>query len=117
MATSIKFNDYVASIEYDADIEMFFGRVMNLSSPVTFYGASVEELRREFANSIQAYLEVCRERGIEPEKPYSGRINIRTTPEQHRRFARQAAMAGKSLNNWALETMNQAQTGESRRSL
>ena len=108
MATSIKFNDYVASIEYDADIEMFFGKIVNLSSPVTFYGASVEELQREFENSIQAYLEVCRERGIEPERPYSGRINIRMTPEQHRRFAQQAAMKGKSLNAWALETMAQA---------
>ncbi len=108
MATSIKFNDYVASIEYDADIKMFFGKIVNLSSPVTFYGASVEELQRELENSIQAYLEVCRERGIEPEKPYSGRINIRMTPEQHRRFAQQAAMKGTSLNAWALETMTQA---------
>jgi len=108
MATSIKFNDYVASIEYDADIEMFFGKVVNLSSPVTFYGASVEELQRELENSIQTYLEVCQERGIEPEKPYSGRINIRMTPEQHRRFAQQAAMKDKSLNTWALETMTRA---------
>ncbi len=68
---------YVAVIEYDPDLDTFAGRVVNLSSPVTFYGRTPEELRKEFMASVRTYLDICRERGIEPEKPYSGRFNVR----------------------------------------
>ena len=78
---------------------------MNLSDPITFYGRSIEELKNEFKKSIQVYLDVCKERGIKPEKPYSGRFNIRMTPQQHRRLAQIASSEGKSLNAWALEAL------------
>ncbi len=100
--------EYIATIEYDPDIDLFFGSVINLSSPVTFYGKSTEELKREFKNSIQVYLDVCRDRNLEPERPFSGRFNIRMTPEQHRRYANRAAAEGKSLNSWVIEAMDQA---------
>ena len=104
MAT-MKYDDYIATIEFDPEIDMFIGCVINLSGPVTFYGKSTTELKREFKKSIQVYLDVCKERGIQPEKPYSGRFNIRMTPQQHRYFAQLAAAKGKSLNTWALETL------------
>jgi predicted HicB family RNase H-like nuclease len=107
MAT-IKYGDYIATIEFDPDIDMFFGNVVNLSGPVTFYGKSTDELKGEFEKSIQVYLDVCREQGIEPEKPYSGRFNIRMTPQQHRRFSQIAAVERKSLNAWVLEVLEQA---------
>ncbi|NOX60516.1 MAG: type II toxin-antitoxin system HicB family antitoxin [Chloroflexi bacterium] len=66
----MKFGNYIASVEYDAEIDMFFGRVVNLSSPITFYGRSVDELKTAFEQSLATYLEVCRERGLEPEKPH-----------------------------------------------
>ncbi|MBU0566874.1 type II toxin-antitoxin system HicB family antitoxin [bacterium] len=87
MAT-MKYGDYVAAIEFDPDIDMFFGNVVNLSNPVTFYGKSTDELKREFEKSIQVYLDVCKERGIQVEKPYSGYFNIQMTPQQHRHFAK-----------------------------
>lgn len=108
MATTMKFEDYVATIEFDPEIDMFHGSVVNLSSPVTFYGKSVEELRQEFTQSIKTYLEVCQERGIEPEKPFSGRFNLRMTPECHRALALAAARHGKSLNAFALEVLESA---------
>lgn len=96
--TTMTQNGYVAVIEYDPDLDTFSGRVVNLSSPVTFYGKTPEELRKEFKASVETYLEVCRERGVEPEKPYSGRFNVRLSPELHRKAALAAARAGKSLN-------------------
>ena len=89
---------YVAVIEYDAKLDTFSGRVVNLSSPVTFHGRTPGELRKELAASVRVYLGVCRERGIEPEKPYSGKFNVRLDPELHRKAALAAALSGKSLN-------------------
>ena len=104
MAT-MEYKGYAAVIEYDADSDSFFGNVVNLSSPVTFYGKTTEELRREFAASVETWLAVCKERGMEPEKPYSGRLTVRMPPEMHRRIATVAAESGKSLNNWVVESL------------
>ncbi len=108
MATIMRHGDYIANIEYDPDIDLFCGSVINLSSPITFYGKSTEELKCEFAKSVQTYLDVCKERNIQPEKPFSGRFNIRMTPEQHRRYTYQAAAEGKSLNVWAIDALERA---------
>lgn len=108
MATIMHHGQYIAAIEYDPDIDLFFGSVINLSSPITFYGKSTEDLKREFEKSIQTYQDVCKERNLQPEKPFSGRFNIRMTPDQHRRYTYRAAAEGKSLNSWAVEALEQA---------
>jgi predicted HicB family RNase H-like nuclease len=97
--------DYIAKIDFDPEIGMFHGRITNIRSVVNFYGKSVEELQKEFETSMKVYLDVCNEKGIEPDKPYSGRLNIRMSHEKHRRFAQLAAAEGKSLNAWVLEAM------------
>lgn len=108
MAT-IQQGDYVASIEYDEDTGLFCGQVANLSSPITFYSDSASGLQTEMKRSVDEYLAVCAERGITPEKPYSGRLNIRTTPAEHRRLARAAARAGESLNVWVNKALEDAE--------
>lgn len=73
MTSSIRHPDgYIARIAYDDDLGAFCGTVANSSSVITFYGASVAEMRAEFERSIQTYYEVCRERGLEPKKPTPG---------------------------------------------
>ena len=109
MAT-MEYKGFVAQIEYDAEIDSFFGNVVNVSSPITFYGKTTEELRREFAQSVQAWLDVCKERGIEPEKPYSGRVTVRMTPAMHRLIATAAATSGKSLNAWVVDALKDTAT-------
>ncbi|MCP4700787.1 MAG: type II toxin-antitoxin system HicB family antitoxin [Gammaproteobacteria bacterium] len=106
--TTITHGNYVATIEFDPEIELFFGNVINLGSPVTFYGGSIDELKSEFEKSIRTYLEVCKEKGIPPEEPYSGHFDIHVTPKQHSHFAQVAAMQGKKLNAWAAETLEKA---------
>lgn len=103
MATIMKYKSYVAEIEYDSEIESFFGNVTNLSSPVTFYGKTVRELKTEFAHSINLYLDLCQENGIDAEKPYSGKLILRIDPVLHRKIATKARKEGKSVNRWIAE--------------
>ncbi len=100
----------LARIDFDEDLGLFAGHVVNPSSPVAFYGRSIDELQRDFATPLEVhvYREVCRERGVEPEKPYSGRFNPRLPPDLHRGLARAAARSGKSLNAWAVEALRRA---------
>ena len=64
-------DDYQAKIEYDAELDMFRGEILGLHGGADFYGRTPEELRAEFRKSLQVFLEVCREKGIEPRRRYS----------------------------------------------
>jgi predicted HicB family RNase H-like nuclease len=87
-------------IEFDPSIDAFHGRVVGLQDVVTFEGRSLDELRREMAESVEDYLELCEQVGKDPERPYRGEFLVRTTSELHRAAATEAEASGLSLNAW-----------------
>lgn len=88
------YKGYLGNVEYDDDAKIFAGTVINTKTVITFQGTSVQELEDEFRNSIDDYLEWCKQDGVAPEKPYSGKFNVRFLPELHQ----QAAVMAKKLN-------------------
>lgn len=101
----MKHGPYIAAIDYDDDLNLFAGSVINTSSTITFYGDSPQSLQKEFKTSIDVYLAVCEERGIKPEKPFSGKLPLRMPPELHARVAASAASSDMSLNAWIVHTL------------
>lgn len=100
---------YVATLEYDEDEHSFHGRVVNLARDgFDFWGRDVDELRAEFAASADVYESFCRERGKEPEKPFSGTFLVRATPDLHRAVSVAAAREHKSVNAWVSEALKRA---------
>jgi predicted HicB family RNase H-like nuclease len=81
------YKGYEALVQYDEDAEIFHGEVMNLRDVITFQGSSVKELKKAFADSVEDYLAFCKERGEEPEKPYSGQFIVRVDPRSIRRWS------------------------------
>ncbi|AEH80914.1 MULTISPECIES: type II toxin-antitoxin system HicB family antitoxin [Sinorhizobium] len=51
---------------------------------------------------------MCREKGIEPRRKFSGKFNVRLDPEDHAAAAVAAAAAGKSLNEWVIGAIREA---------
>jgi predicted HicB family RNase H-like nuclease len=98
---------YDAKIEYDADLDLFRGEILGLSGGADFYGKNPRELRAEFKKSLHIFLEVCREKGIEPRRNYSGKFNLRIPPSLHERLAIVAQAEGKSINAVAQEALQQ----------
>ena len=96
----MQYKGYHARIEFDEDDETFHGEVAGIRDVVTFEGDSVAELRRAFRDSVEDYLEFCRERGERPEKPHSGRFVVRVSSHLHRKLSTAADLAGESLNSW-----------------
>ncbi len=96
----LKHKGYIGHIEFDDEAEIFYGEVINTRDVITFQGSSVKELKQEFINSVEDYLAFCAQRGEKPEKPFSGRFNLRLDPELHREAYTCAKQAGMSLNNW-----------------
>jgi predicted HicB family RNase H-like nuclease len=99
---------YYARIEYNSDTDLFRGEILGLSGGADFYGANPDELRREFKKSLDVFLEVCKEQGIEPRRQFSGKFNLRISPELHEQLAMAAEAQGKSLNALAQETLQKS---------
>lgn len=97
-----------AALAFDPDIGMFRGEFVGLSGGADFYAASVEELRTEGSKSLRIFFELCREKGIEPRRPFSGRFNLRLDPAQHEAAAIAAAAESKSLNEWVAGVIEEA---------
>ncbi len=98
---------YKARIEYDAELDMFRGEVLGLNGGADFWGKNPKELRAEFKKSLQVFLDVCREKGIEPRRSYSGKFNLRISPDLHEKLAIVAEAEGKSINTLAQEAIQQ----------
>ncbi len=96
----IEYKGYHGVFEFDPSIDGFHGRVVGLLDVVTFEGRSLDELRREMAESVEDYLELCSEVGKDPERPFRGEFLVRTTPGIHRAAAVEAEASGMSLNAW-----------------
>lgn len=96
---------YQAKIEYDAEMDLFRGEILGLNGGADFYGRDPAELREEFRKSLTVFLEVCREKGIEPRRHYSGKFNLRISPELHEQLAIVAQAQGKSINSLAQEAL------------
>ena len=98
---------YHAKIEYDEDLDLFRGEILGLSGGADFYGKNPKELRTEFKKSLHVFLEVCREKGLEPRRHFSGKFNLRISPELHERLAIEAQAQGKSINTLVQEALQE----------
>lgn len=102
----LRYGGYIAEIGYDDSADSFHGRVIGMRDVIDFYGRTPEELRKEFAASIEAYLSWCEEEGEKPEKTWLGKLTFRPTEEQRRRFAAAAAARRMSVNAWAMSVLD-----------
>ena len=98
---------YHAKIEYDQELDLFRGEILGLNGGADFYGKNPKELRTEFKKSLQVFLEVCQEKGLEPRRNFSGKFNLRISPELHERLAIEAQAQGKSINTLAQEALQE----------
>lgn len=97
----MEYKGYLAGpIDFDAQDGTFSGTVAGLKDVIHFEGTTASELKRAFRESIDSYLELCAETGQEPDRPFSGKILLRTDPELHRKAALRAAAVGMSLSSW-----------------
>ena len=106
MMNMITIGGYRAVIQYDPDIEMFRGEFIGINGGADFYAGDVPGLKREGAKSLQVFLDMCREDGVEPRRQFSGKFNLRLSPELHEEIATASAAEGTSLNQWVANELS-----------
>ena len=102
---------YSARIEFDERDNIFVGRILGVRRTISFHGETVAGLRAAFESAVDDYLRECKEEGTKPERPVSGKLLLRVPPEVHGRALIAAQAAGKSLNQWATELLQEAVRG------
>jgi len=107
MKNIMRYKGYIARIDFDGADGVFVGNVLGLTEPISFHGASVDELRGDFNFAVDHYLSACREAGITPEKLVAGKILVRLAPEAHAEALIAAKSAGTSLNDWMSDAVAQ----------
>ena len=95
---TLEYKGYRGSVEYSASDEVLFGKVIGIRSLVSYEGESLSELQEDFRGAVDDYLDLCKEKGIEPEKEYKGTFNVRISPELHRTLALIAGAKNQTLN-------------------
>lgn len=109
----MKYKGYHGHVTYDEEAKIFHGEVIGLRDVITFQGTSVEELEQAFQDSVDDYLDFCKDLKRAPEKPFSGKLMLRLPPEVHERAAYEAKCNGVSLNAWIKQIIQKTISSDS----
>ena len=105
VVNTMTYSGYHARVEFDADDNLFVGRLAGINDVIGFHADTVAGLVQAFREAVDDYVATCTQVGKAPEKPYSGNVMLRIKPEVHARAALAAELAGKSLNQWGEEAL------------
>ena len=99
MNNTIEYKNYVGSVEFSQEDNIFYGKVLGIKALLSYEGTNAKELVDDFHSVIDEYLEVCKSKNIKPEKAYKGNFNVRIPAELHKLAALGAMSQQISLNN------------------
>ena len=107
MKDTIKYKGFIGSVHFDAEDEVFHGKIEGAPDLVTFEGKSVKELKKAFQEAVEDYLALCKEAGKEPMKSCKGSFNVRISPTLHIAAVVAAMERGITLNQLVKTALEQ----------
>jgi Uncharacterized protein encoded in hypervariable junctions of pilus gene clusters len=102
---TMEYKGYGGSVEFSREDGILFGRVLGIRHIIDYEGESIKELQDDFHNAVDSYLSVCKEEGIRPEKPRSGKLLLRLPADVHAGLARVAETTGQSANQLIVDAV------------
>ena len=63
MKDVLKYKDFLGSVHYSAEDEVFFGKLIGVDDLITFEGNDVSQLKKGFEEAVEDYLEICKSVG------------------------------------------------------
>lgn len=108
MTDTMQYKGYTARVHFDADDDVFWGEVTGIRGSITFHADNVTQLKKEFATSIDFYLESCARRGEKPETPGNTKMTLRMAQSIRAAINEAAERAGQSTNTWSVNTLAHA---------
>ena len=100
MKDILTYKGFIGSVHYAAEDRVLYGKVEGVNDLITFEGSTVDELEEGFKYMVDEHIKDCHSTNSPVEKSYKGNLNIRLSPELHKKAAHNAAMKGVSLNQY-----------------
>ncbi|MDD2957216.1 MAG: type II toxin-antitoxin system HicB family antitoxin [Lachnospiraceae bacterium] len=108
MNSMMEYKGYHASIEYDADDNIFIGEVFGITDSLNFHGTTATELKGMFEQCIDNYLDLCAKIHKNPDKEFKGTFNVRIPSEMHKKAALAAAKQKITLNQYVAQAIDKS---------
>ncbi len=100
MKNVLEYKGYTGSVEFSAEDNVFFGKIVGIRDVITFEGSSVKELTKAFHQAVNDYFKTCENEGKNPDKEFKGSFNVRVKPQIHRLASMKSAALKISLNHF-----------------
>ncbi len=106
MKDVLKYKDFIGTVHYSADDDVFFGKLEGIDDLVTFEGENVAQLKQGFQEAVDDYLEICSSLNKPPHKSFKGTFNVRIKPNLHKLAAYKSTELGLSLNQFVEQAIS-----------
>lgn len=108
MTNFLKYKDYLATINFSPEDEVFYGNIFGINDVIAFEGTSVHEVKDAFHEAVDDYLATCKELNKTPEKSYKGTFNVRVPVNLHKEAVFMAAQKSITLNEFVKAAISYA---------
>jgi predicted HicB family RNase H-like nuclease len=94
----LTYKGYLGTVDYALAGNLFFGKVVGIDGLISYEGADIDRLTKDFNDAIDDYLDMCEEEGITPQKPYGNTLDINISQKLYKDLAAFAAKKNKSIH-------------------
>ena len=94
MNNKLTYKEFIGTVSFASDDEVFYGKVEGINDLVTFEGSTVIDLKKAFQESVDEYIELCKDLGKEINRSFKDSFNVRN-----------ALIQGKTLNQFIQEAI------------
>lgn len=116
MNNLLEYKGYTGNIQYSKKDNSLQGRLLGIKAVITYEGTSVDEVKADFREAVDIYLDYCKSEGITPEKPFNGLFNVSVSSEMHKQLACLAAEKNQTLNSLIEDALDSFLSSRSARS-
>ena len=106
MNNNLEYKGYQGTVEYSAEDNVLYGKVIGIRGLISYEGESLSELKACFVEAIDDYLSCCEAEDREPMKPFCGRLDdVSISPDLHRDFVLYSSRKNKRIDEALEEAM------------
>ena len=100
MKDTLTYKGFIGSVHYASEDRVFYGKVEGVNDLISFEGSTVQDLEEGFKYMVDEHIKDCTRQEIPLEKSYKGNLNIRLSPDLHKKAVYNATLKGVSLNQY-----------------
>jgi len=105
----LEYKGYKGTVGYSKEDDCLVGKVIGMHDALILYeGKTLDDLKEDFRNAVDSYIESCLANGNVPKKPFSGKLIVRMPSELHGRIAVAAADHNTTINDFINSTLSSA---------